>query len=71
MSIPVEDHNKNILHQCPRCEKESLVQLTHSHYRCLWCNFEKDLENPTEEVFPLILTWLLGGYIVWAMLLIF
>lgn len=35
--------------ECPRCGKHSVVQQTENAYRCLNCNFHRDLSRPGEE----------------------
>ncbi len=36
------------IHQCPSCEKSSLVQLGVGHYKCMCCDFNRNLLAQTE-----------------------
>lgn len=47
------------LHECPRCGKRALAQVSHDRFECLWCRFRRDLSEPN----------LVGGGGFWAALL--
>lgn len=47
--------------ECPNCGKHSVVQHSDTGYRCLACDFERDLTPPDEEKKPPVLLAILAG----------
>lgn len=49
--------------ECPNCGKHSVVQHSETVYRCLACDFERDLTPPEKKKPPVLLAVLAGGAI--------
>lgn len=35
------------MHECPQCGKHTLLQMN-TKFRCIWCNFYRDLASPNK-----------------------
>jgi ribosomal protein L37E len=44
MPKSIELYERKQLHVCPKCGRESLHQLSHTHFRCLWCGFDRNVD---------------------------
>ncbi len=40
------------LMECPKCNKQTLIQYQSDLYQCLSCDFELDFSQPIEEDYP-------------------
>jgi uncharacterized protein (DUF983 family) len=35
--------------ECPKCGKRCLVEKSSNHYHCLWCHFDRNINNDPED----------------------
>ncbi|MBE9128975.1 MULTISPECIES: hypothetical protein [unclassified Coleofasciculus] len=61
---------KEILIECPKCGKKSVVQRNPDVYQCLACDFSRDFaKKPKEEpktdlLLPIIIAFFLGAFLL-------
>lgn len=47
--------------ECPSCGKHSVVQRSDTTYKCIACDFERDLAAPEEKPKPSLFWTILAG----------
>lgn len=58
------------MHQCPQCNKSTLLRVNNTKFKCIWCDFDKDLSINRRELtgrtfsgFFLVLTLSIAGFL--------
>ena len=52
--------SKDILHDCPKCNKKALAQVEPGVFECIWCGFRRDVTQPQRGFWSALLA-ALGG----------
>jgi ribosomal protein L37AE/L43A len=42
--LPIRD-SRDIMHDCPKCAKQTLNQIEPGVFECIWCGFRKDISQ--------------------------
>lgn len=42
-------NEQHAMHECPKCGKHSLVQITNTKFECIWCDFHRNLNTSTKK----------------------
>ncbi len=59
--------SRDILHNCPKCDKQTLNQTEAGIFECIWCGFRKDISQRNGG--PVAVIAMAGGIILLIALL--
>ena len=67
MPDKIELYERKQLYTCPRCGRDALNQISNTHFRCLWCRFDRNTDEDDWNVLQMLLA-IVGTIFMIAML---
>lgn len=58
---------RETLHECPQCGKNSLAKISDHRYQCVWCRFYRDLSQHRgfgNDIGGILLVFFLGALLL-------